>query len=546
MVQTEPMSGPAAPGAGDLLESRAPATGETLGRVRVTPPDEVERVAAEAAVAQRSWARRPARERARIIRRAAQIMLQRSEELATAVTRETGKTLMESTAIDVGAGAMILDWIGHNAPRYLKPERVPTPQIILKHKRHTIVYTPLGVVGVISAWNYPFLVPVGPVGMALAAGNAVVLKPSDYTPLTGDLLASVFAEAGVPEGVLRVIHGGGATGAAICRAPSIAKVCFTGGVENGLQVRQLAGQHGKPVILELGGKDPAIVCHDADLDRAVAGTLWAATAGAGQTCAAVERVYVDRRVHREYLDRLLDAVGKIRLGDPMDSATQLGPLISDAQFERVLAHVDDARSKGARVECGGAVAVDGLSGRFIAPIVLTGVDHSMSIMREETFGPVIPVMSFETEAEVIRMANDSTYGLGASVWSRSMRRARRIAAGLDVGMVWINDHGSSAAAAQAPWAGIKSSGHGVVHSKFGLYEMVDKRLVSEDRGLLPVAWWYPYDEASRRGFIALLQTVYAPRLRGKLRVGWERRADLAGFVRRLMRRRGRPPKRPAG
>ncbi len=540
MVTTE-RTKPASPdrattdGRDDILESRNPATGELLGVVHVTPPDAVEGIAAEAATAARSWARRPLRERSRIVERAAQVMLRRSEELATAVTRETGKTLMEATAIDVGAGAMVLAWIGENAPRYLSAERVPTPQVILKHKRHTIVYRPLGVVGVISAWNYPLLVPAGPVGMALVAGNAVVLKPSESTPLVGDLLASVFAEAGLPNGVLRIVHGTGTTGAAICSAPSIAKVCFTGGVANGEAVRRLAGEHGKPVVLELGGKDPAIVCHDADLDRAVAGTLWAATAGAGQTCAGVERVYVDRRVYRDYLDRLTRAVADIRVGHPMDPSTQLGPLISDAQFDRVMAHVDEARSKGARLETGGPVDVDGLSGRFIAPIVLTGVDHSMAIMRDETFGPVIPVMPFEDEAEAIELANNSTYGLGASVWSRDLSRARRIARRLDAGMVWINDHGSSAAAAQVPWAGIKGSGFGVVHSKFGLYEMVEKRLVSEDRGLLPVAWWYPYDEAGRRGFIALLQTVYAPGLRGKVRAGWERRVSLAAFARRLLR-----------
>ena len=257
---------------------------------------------------------------------------------------------------------MVLDWIGDHGPRILAPERIPTPQLVLKHKRHTIVYRPLGVVGVIAAWNYPLLVPIGPVAMALVAGNGVVLKPSEHTPLCGDLLASVFADAGLPDGVLRVVHGPGPTGEAICRAPSIAKVCFTGGVANGERVRRLAAEHGKSVVLELGGNDAAIVCHDADLDRAVAGTLWAGTAGAGQTCAAVERVYVDRRVYPEYLRRLLDGAAAIRLGNPMDAGTQLGPLISRASSSACWT-TRDAVAKGATLERGGPVEVEGLSGR---------------------------------------------------------------------------------------------------------------------------------------------------------------------------------------
>jgi acyl-CoA reductase-like NAD-dependent aldehyde dehydrogenase len=536
---TATIRSPASPPSQDRLrlESRDPATGRLLGSVPITPPEAISQVAAEVAVEQAKWALRPLEERAHIVAEAAQIMLRRAEELAVAVTHETGKPLMEATFIDVGAGAMVLDWMGRHGPRYLRPERLPTPQLILKHKRQTIVYRPLGVVGIITAWNYPLLIPAGPLGAALVAGNGVVMKPSEHTPLAGDLIAAIFEEAGLPRGVLRMVHGDGSTGAALCSSPAIAKVWFTGGVANGLDVMRLAAEHGKAVVLELGGKDPAIVCHDADLDRAVAGTLWAGTAGTGQTCAAIERVYVDRRVYEEYVRRLVLATRDVRPGDPLDPGTQIGSFIHDGQYERVQRHIDEAVAGGAHMECGGPVDVDGLSGRFMSPVVLTGVNHSMAVMREETFGPVIPVMPFDTEAEAVRLANDSTYGLGASVWSRDPSHARRIARQLTAGMIWVNDHGSSAGAAQAPWAGIRQSGRGIVHSKFGLYEMVEKRLVSEDRGWLPVPWWYPYDDVGRRGLTALLQTVYAPGLRAKARTGWHHRAAFVGLGRKLLRAR---------
>jgi acyl-CoA reductase-like NAD-dependent aldehyde dehydrogenase len=517
----------------DVIESRDPATGELLGTVPVTPPKDVAGIAEEVARVQRGWALVPLAERCRIVGRAVEVLLRRYGELALAVTRENGKTLMESTSADVGALIIAVDWIARHGHRYLSPERVRDPQPILKHKRHWIRFSPLGVVGIIAPWNYPLLLPGGEVAEALVAGNGVLLKPSEHSPLCGDRLAEVFREAGVPEGLLRVIHGVGPTGAALCEAPAIRKIFFTGSVATGRRVMEAAARHGKPVVLELGGNDPAIVCADADLDRAASGTLWGAMSSAGHTCAAVERVYVDRSVYDDYVGRVAEKARAMRVGDGRDPDTQIGPLLNEDQYTKALAHVDDAVAHGATLVCGGPVDVPGLSGRFLAPTVLTGVDHSMEVMREETFGPVLPVMAFDSEDQAVALANDTRYGLGASVWTRDVRRGRALAERIDAGMVWINDHAYSRAAAQTPWGGIKDSGTGVTHSKFGLYEMVDKRLVAEDSGRVPVGWWYPYDDNRRRGFAAVIEALYSPGAAGKVGSVLRRRGELAAFLRGL-------------
>ena len=519
---------------GETLESHDPATGELVGTVAITPPEAVEEIAAEVARGQRRWGLVPLRDRLRMIGRAAEDLLRREDEVSRIVSREAGKTITEATLVEVATGALEIAWVARFGHRYLSPERIPSPQLFAKAKRHFIVYRPLGVVGIIGPWNYPFMLPAAQVAFALAAGNGVILKPSELTPLIGDEIARVFSRAGTPDDVLRVVHGDERTGAAVCTAPSVDKVVFTGSVESGRKVAAEVGKAGKAAVLELGGKDPAIVCADADLDRAVAGILWTGATNAGQTCTAVERIYVDRRVHDEFVRRLVAAARKVVPGDPRDPATQLGPINNERQYRIVMDHLEDAVGKGAVLECGGPVELPGFAGRFVGPAVLTGADHSMKVMTEETFGPLLPVMAFDGEQEAVRLANDSRYGLGASVWTRDRRRARMLAERIDAGMAWVNDHAYSHGLAQLPWGGVKSSGGGVTHSKFGFYDMVEKRLVGEDSGRLPSGWWYPYGEVKRRGFLAAAESMASPTRRGRLGAAWRRRGELGRYLRSLL------------
>ena len=516
-----------------VLESRDPATGELIDTVPITPARRIAAIADEVARVQQGWALVPVAERAEVLREAAQVMIRRRRELTDLITAETGKTLMDASTIEVTGMILICDWLGHWAPRYLAAERIPRSKAPAWHKRQSIVYRSLGVVGVIGPWNYPFSLAGSEVAFGLAAGNGVVLKPSEHTPLVGEAVADVFREAGLPDGVLRVVHGAGETGSAVVKAPAIRKIVFTGSTSIGRKIMEVAGKHGKQVVLEMGGKDPAVVLADADLDRAVAGVAWGAFANAGQTCASIERVYVDRRVYDEFVSRVVQMAKALEPGDPRHPDTQIGA-VRDLQLARIVEHLDDAVARGAEVRCGGPVDVPGLAGRFVAPTVLTGVDHSMAVMREESFGPVMPVMPFDTVDQAVGLANDSPYGLGASVWTTDLRAARAVAARIEAGMVWVNDHAYSHPVAQTPWGGTKESGRGVVHSKHGLYEMVEKRLLSEDAGRLPGGWWwYPYDTVKREGFAAMIDALFLPGARARAEELRRRWPTIKEYVRRV-------------
>ncbi|HEY5427918.1 MAG TPA: aldehyde dehydrogenase family protein [Solirubrobacteraceae bacterium] len=492
------------------LESFNPASGARVGSVPITAPEDVAAVVDGVAEVQPFWAQLTLRDRARYLERAGQVLIDESDEIRDLIVTEQGKPRNEAFSMELLPTIDALHWIAGEGQRILADERVPMPQLFLKTKQTAFIYEPLGVIGVIAPWNYPWSIPFGEVALALMAGNGVVLKPASLTPLIGQKIAAVFERAGVPEGLIRVIHGPG-TGSALVRSAGVAKVFFTGSVDTGRGVGEECARRLKGAVLELGGKDPMIVLPDAHLEHAIAGALWGGFANAGQTCSGIERVYVMRDIAPRFIAGVIDGARRLRVGDPMGWDTEIGPMVSREQYDLVAELVDDAVAAGARLECGGPVvgaAAGGLSGDFYAPTVLTGVTHEMRIMREEIFGPVLPIVVVDSEDEALALANDSDFGLGASVWTSDRSKGERIARELQSGMVWINDHMFSHGACQCAWGGVKESGLGRTHSKFGLYECVNVKLRVWEGSAIRNPWWHPYDETLGRALRQTAEILY--------------------------------------
>ena len=389
----------------------------------------------------------------------------------------------------------------------------------------------------IAPWNYPWSIPFGEVAIALMAGNGVVLKPASLTPLLGEAIRRVFEKGGLPEGLVRVVHGGGAVGDALAKS-SAGKIFFTGSVEVGRKVGEVCAERLKGSVLELGGKDPMIVCADADLDNAISGAVWGGFANAGQTCSGIERVYVDRARSPTASSRASPARPR-SCGSATRSQweTEIGPMTSDGQYEIVVELIEDAVASGATKLCGGPTDVAGLPGKFIAPTVLTGVTHEMRIMREEIFGPVLPIVVVDSEQEAIDLANDSEFGLGASVWTKDRQKGERIARRIESGMVWINDHSFSHGACQCAWGGVKDSGVGRSHSKFGFYECVNIKMNAWEPGLTRDFWWHPYDRTLGEAVRASAKLLYGKGA-ARTKALREGAGPLLKVGRRTLRKRG--------
>jgi acyl-CoA reductase-like NAD-dependent aldehyde dehydrogenase len=471
----------------DVLTSYDPATGEALGAVPIAGPEQVAAAVARARAAFPTWRALGYTGRAKHLLAWRDEILASRDELATLYTRENGKPLGEAMLSILGC-LEFLSYYAKQAARLLKDERIQDLNPLTRNRRTYATYEPKGVIAVISPWNFPLLLAMAEISAALAAGNTIVLKPSELTPLLGLKLAELAARAGLPAHVLEVVTGAGATGAALSVA-AVDRICFTGSVATGLKVGQAAMAHGVPVTLELGGKDPALVLDDIDVEFTARGLVWGAFTNAGQVCASIERVYVDQAIAQPLIARIVERTNALVVGNGLDARTEVGPLISAAQLERIEAQVADAIAKGARVLTGGHRIAG--AGYFYAPTVLIDVTPEMQVMQEETFGPLMPIVTVPSEAEMLRLANDSPFGLSATIWTRNLQRGEVLARQVQAGSVWVNNGLLSYGNPLMPRGGYKQSGIGKIGGRQGLLEMVNVKLIDIAGHRSLQLWWYP-------------------------------------------------------
>ncbi len=491
------------------LGIRSPATREPVGEIVVSRREDVEAAIAKARDAQREWSRVPIAERAHIVRSTIDILVERRDEVVETIIDETGKTRLEALMMEIVPGCDYLNFWSGRAVEELSDERRKLHGYLRPVKKLIMHYRPLGVIGVITPWNGPFSLAINPTIQAVLAGNAVILKPSEVAPYSGNWAIELLREAGVPEGVVQTVHGDGETGAALVNG-GVQKISFTGSVSTGKKIAAACAEQLIPYSLELGGKDAMIVCADADLERAAGGAVFNSMLNSGHVCMGVERVYVVQSVADEFEERVANIVRELRYGSGDD--VDVGAVFWDRQLPIIERHIEDAKTKGAEIVVGGEA--DTTNGLFYKPTFVRNVDHTMELMQEETFGPIVSVMRVKDEEEAIRLANDSHYGLSGSVWTRDIKKGIEIAKRMETGSVIINDASMAYGAPEAPFGGMKDSGVGHVNG-FGAL-----RSYTHQQPILIHRWaqkrervWYPHTPKTIEEIDGLIRIIYGTALK---------------------------------
>ncbi|MTD44989.1 aldehyde dehydrogenase family protein [Conexibacter sp. W3-3-2] len=480
---------------GSQIPVENPATGQVIAHVPDMGADEVKEMARKARAVQPAWEALGFEGRGRILKRMQKWVLDNRDEIIAVIRSETGKTYEDAQLAEISYGAAAFGFWADNAPVYLADEKVKSANVLVKGKKLITRYKPLGLVGVIGPWNYPLTNSFGDCIPALAAGNAVILKPSEVTPLTSLKLLEGLRECGVPEHVFQVATGRGGTGAAL--TDEVDMIMFTGSTATGKKVMQRAAETLTPVSLELGGKDPLIVLADADLERAANSAIYWGMFNGGQTCISVERVYVEEPVYDAFVAKVTEKARALRQGSGEMGTADVGSMTFPPQVDIVERHVEDAKAKGAKVLVGGKRGSG--AGYWFEPTVLVDVDHTMECMTEETFGPTLPIMKVSDAEEAIRLANDSPYGLGASVYGKDVHRAEAVGRRLESGAVCINDSLVNYTALELPMGGAKASGLGTRHGAGGIRKYCQQQAIVVTRfAMKKELYMYPYNSRVTR------------------------------------------------
>jgi acyl-CoA reductase-like NAD-dependent aldehyde dehydrogenase len=487
------------------LESWEPATGELLGGVPVASREDVTKAIARAKKAQAAWGILPVEERCARLMRFRDALVERADEIVDVVSRECGKPRADALAHEVLVAVDQLTYYCKNAPRILASREVPLH--LLKHKKSVVHYVPRGVVGVISPWNFPFVIPMADVFVALATGSAVIVKPSEVTPLSIQKAKEIFDATGLPEDLFGVVHGYGEVGQALIEG-GIQKLIFTGSVQTGKKVAAACGANLVPCVIELGGKAPVVACADCDIERTANAIVFGGFVNAGQACISVERVYAHEAIHDKLVSRVRELTEKLRQGDPTSETVEVGAITFPKQIEVAEKHIEDALKKGARIVTGGKRGPG--PGLFFEPTVLEGCNHTMTVMKDEIFGPIVPFQRVSSEDEAVRLANDSHLGLNAYVFTKDREKGKRLAQRIEAGSVLVNDVLVNYAAVEAPFGGIKQSGFGRVHGDDALRDMAEIRHVFTGRLPEPAAdpTWFPYSSKAYRWQMRLFRALF--------------------------------------